>query len=54
MHHCTVIVILLQVFRPGFSRLSLPYFMSEEKIDYILRAVEFVAAKGTLFLPFYR
>lgn len=28
--------------------------MSEEKIDYVLRAIEFVAAKGVLFLPYYR
>jgi hypothetical protein len=43
-----------EMFRPGFTRLSLPYFLSEEKLDYILRAIEFVADKGALFLPLYR
>jgi hypothetical protein len=43
-----------EMFRPGFTRLSLPYFMSEEKIDYIVRAIEFIAAKGALFLSMYR
>lgn len=43
-----------EVIRPGFTRLSLPYFTSDEKIEYILKAIEFVADYGVLFLPYYR
>jgi hypothetical protein len=43
-----------QVLRPGYSRLSLPYFTSPEKRDFILTCIEFVADFGVLFLPHYR
>ena len=43
-----------EVLRPGFTRLSFPYFTSDEKIEYILKAIEFVANYGVLFLPHYR
>jgi selenocysteine lyase/cysteine desulfurase len=42
------------VFRPGWVRLSFNYFFDDETMDYILRAVDFVARRGTDFLPFYR
>ncbi|KAF0717203.1 Aste57867_2439 [Aphanomyces stellatus] len=41
------------VLRPGYTRLSLPYFMSKLQVDYILAAVEFVAVNGWRFLPQY-
>eukprot|EP00602_Paraphysomonas_sp_CaronLab_P001188 CAMPEP_0185020696 /NCGR_PEP_ID=MMETSP1103-20130426/3333_1 /TAXON_ID=36769 /ORGANISM="Paraphysomonas bandaiensis, Strain Caron Lab Isolate" /LENGTH=1106 /DNA_ID=CAMNT_0027551757 /DNA_START=21 /DNA_END=3341 /DNA_ORIENTATION=- len=43
-----------EVLRPGYTRLSLPYFMGSERIEYVMRCVEFVADKGVLFLPHYR
>ncbi len=43
-----------EVIRPGYTRLSLPYFTSDEKIEYILKAIEFIADFGVLFLSQYR
>jgi hypothetical protein len=40
--------------RPGFSRVSLPYFLSEEGAQYIIDAVLFVAEHGWRLLPQYR
>ena len=36
--------------KPGFTRFNLSYFASEEEIDYILNALEFVAEEGWKFL----
>lgn len=43
-----------EILRPGFSRISFPYWMTDAEIDYILSAVEFVADYGHLFIPHYR
>lgn len=43
-----------ELYRPGFTRLNLPYFATEEEVDYILDAVEFVANHGIWFLPQYK
>jgi selenocysteine lyase/cysteine desulfurase len=40
--------------KPGWVRLSLPYYASEEDIDFILSAVEFVAEHGKDFVAAYR
>jgi hypothetical protein len=37
--------------RPGFTRLNLPFFVTNDEIEYILDAVEFIAAHGWKFLP---
>ncbi|TMW64526.1 hypothetical protein Poli38472_011406 [Pythium oligandrum] len=39
--------------RSGFSRLSFPYFMDDEQVDYILEAIHFIAEDGWRFLPQY-
>jgi selenocysteine lyase/cysteine desulfurase len=39
--------------KPGWVRVSLPFYASESEIDFVLRAVEFVADRGDLFLPLY-
>ncbi len=39
--------------KPGFSRLCLPWFASDEEIDYILDALEMVAKDGWKLLPQY-
>ncbi len=43
-----------QGIKPGWVRLSLHYCMDDEDVDYIGRAVEFLAEVGHLFLPLYR
>ena len=43
--------ILFSNFRPGFTRLNLPYFYSNETIEFILQAVLFVAEHGWKLLP---
>lgn len=43
-----------EVLRPGFTRLSFPYFTPDEKVEYILKAIEFIAEYGVLFLQYYR
>jgi len=40
--------------KPGWIRISLPYYASDEDLDFILSAVEFVAEHGLDFLPLYR
>jgi hypothetical protein len=39
--------------KPGFSRLSLPWFAPDEEIEYILDALEMVAKQGWKLLPQY-
>ncbi len=40
--------------KPGWVRLSLPYYASDEDIEFILSAVEFVAEHGKDFIPAYK
>lgn len=40
--------------RPGFARVSLPYFASEGEVDFVARAVGMVARAGWRLLPDYR
>jgi Aminotransferase class-V len=40
--------------KPGWVRLSIPYYASPEDVDFMLRAVEFVADHGDDFVPQYR
>jgi len=40
--------------KPGWARVSLPYYGSEAEIDFVLSAIEFVADHGDAFLPLYR
>lgn len=41
------------VLRPGFVRLSLNFFISEEEADYVLNALDFIASEGWKLLPEY-
>ena len=43
--------ILLYCCRPGFVRLNLPYFMSDEEIEFVIEAVKMVASDGWKLLP---
>jgi len=40
--------------KPVWARLSLPWYASDEDIEFILSAVEFVASHGMEFVPLYR
>lgn len=39
--------------KPGWTRISFPYYMSREEFDFILSALEFVSIYGARFLPLY-
>ncbi|KAJ8769193.1 hypothetical protein K2173_000968 [Erythroxylum novogranatense] len=40
--------------KPGWTRISFPYYMSNEEFEFVLAAVEFLATYGQRFLPLYR
>jgi hypothetical protein len=40
--------------KPGWVRVTLPYYASEEDVEFILSAIEFVADHGKQFVPEYR
>ncbi|XP_065345604.1 uncharacterized protein LOC135943120 isoform X2 [Cloeon dipterum] len=42
-----------EMLRPGFSRISLPYFMSDEEVAFVLEALKMVALEGWKLLPQY-
>jgi selenocysteine lyase/cysteine desulfurase len=44
----------LNAIKPGWARISLPWYASEKEIEFILTAVEFVASHGMEFVPLYR
>ncbi|MCD7454587.1 hypothetical protein HAX54_025283 [Datura stramonium] len=39
--------------KPGWTRVSFPYYMSKEEFVFILAAVEFISIYGQRFLPLY-
>ncbi|KAI3691183.1 hypothetical protein L2E82_49402 [Cichorium intybus] len=39
--------------KAGWTRISFPYYMSNEECDFIISAIEFIASYGQRFLPFY-
>jgi selenocysteine lyase/cysteine desulfurase len=39
--------------KPGWVRVTLPYYASDEDIEFLLSAIEFVADEGHVFLPDY-
>ena len=43
-----------ELLRPGFTRFSLPFYLSDEAVEYVLRAVRFVCEHGHAFLLSYR
>ena len=43
-----------EAMKPGWTRLSLSYYMSNETVDYIIEAVDLVARHGLRMLPWYR
>jgi len=43
-----------EVLRPGYTRVSLPYFAAREEVEYIAAAIAAVADHGWRLLPAYR
>lgn len=39
--------------KPGWTRISFPYYMSNEEFEFTLEALEFIAIYGQRFLPLY-
>ncbi|KAL4644018.1 hypothetical protein ACB092_02G132900 [Castanea dentata] len=39
--------------KPGWTRISFPYYMSHEEFEFVLAAMEFLAIYGQRFLPLY-
>lgn len=39
--------------KPGWTRISFPYYMSNDELEFILAALEFIAMYGQRFLPLY-
>ncbi|CAF3369458.1 unnamed protein product [Rotaria socialis] len=39
--------------KPGFTRLNLSYFIDDNEVNYILKAVDFISKYGWRFLPLY-
>ncbi|KAM3359972.1 hypothetical protein P3S68_019683 [Capsicum galapagoense] len=39
--------------KPGWTRISFPYYMSKEEFEFILAALEFISIYGQRFLPLY-
>lgn len=44
----------IELMRVGFVRLNFSYFISDDELNYILDALEFVANFGWMFLPAYK
>ncbi|XP_022884474.1 uncharacterized protein LOC111401128 isoform X2 [Olea europaea var. sylvestris] len=40
--------------KPGWTRVSFPYYMSKEEFEFNLAAIEFLAIYGQRFLPLYQ
>ncbi|XP_060531194.1 uncharacterized protein LOC132704897 isoform X2 [Cylas formicarius] len=43
----------LELLRPGFTRISLPYFINDAELAFIMEAVKMVATEGWKLLPQY-
>ena len=43
-----------RVFKPGYTRINIHYFISKKEINYILDAIEFISKYGWLLLPHYK
>ena len=44
-------MLCLNVHRFGFSRLNFAYFLDDDTVDYVLRAIDSVATNGWKLLP---
>lgn len=44
---------LCEIFKPGFTRVSISYCSTKEDVEYVIDAVEFIAKRGYILLPYY-
>ncbi|XP_074637843.1 putative cysteine desulfurase [Acropora palmata] len=44
----------LEIMKPGFVRVNLPYFMDDETVHFVLEAIDMVATHGWKLLPQYQ
>ena len=44
----------LEIFKPGYTRLNLPYFYPEFIIKYVISAIKFICENGMLLLGLYK
>lgn len=42
-----------EMLRPGFARISLPFFMSDSEVAFVLEALKMVATEAWKLLPQY-
>lgn len=42
-----------KLLKPGFTRLNISFFFDEDRVDFILNAIQFVCEHGWKFLPLY-
>jgi selenocysteine lyase/cysteine desulfurase len=42
-----------ELLRPGFTRFNVAFFLSDDRINYILESIKFVCEHGWQFLPHY-
>ncbi|XP_047121332.1 uncharacterized protein LOC124804985 [Schistocerca piceifrons] len=42
-----------EMLRPGFARISLPFFMADQEVAFVLEAIKMVATEGWKLLPQY-
>lgn len=43
-----------EMLRPGFTRISIPYFASDEMVDFVISALEYIAKNATKFINQYQ
>mmetsp|Transcript_5627 Transcript_5627/g.7812 ORF Transcript_5627/g.7812 Transcript_5627/m.7812 type:complete len:92 (+) Transcript_5627:237-512(+) len=43
-----------EVYRPGFTRVSVPFWICPREVDFLVSAIAFVAEHGWKFLSCYR
>ncbi|MFH4979786.1 hypothetical protein AB6A40_006495 [Gnathostoma spinigerum] len=44
----------MEMLRPGFTRISVPYFASDEMVDFVLKAIDFVSKNAIRFITEYQ
>ncbi|KAG4069437.1 hypothetical protein HA402_001736 [Bradysia odoriphaga] len=52
--HCSTAESPCEIFKPGFVRISLSFCSSQKDVEYVIEAVEFIARKGFILLPYYK
>ena len=43
-----------ELMRMGFTRFNIPYYYTDEEIEYVVSAVEFICQNGWMLLPSYK